>query len=40
MLGEEDLIPVGFIDDGQREEVIVESNGDVWTERGYLTSSL
>jgi hypothetical protein len=39
MLGDEDLVPVGIIDDGRREEVIVD-NGDVWTERGYLTSSL
>jgi hypothetical protein len=39
MLGEEELTPVGFIDDGRREEVVVDS-GDVWTERGYPTSSL
>ena len=39
MLGEEELTPVGIIDDGRREEVVVDS-GDVWTERGYLTSSL
>ncbi len=39
MLGEEELTPVGIIDDGRKEEVIVDS-GDVWTERGYYTSSL
>ena len=39
MLGEEELTPVGIIDDGRREEVVVDS-GDVWSERGYLTSSL
>ena len=38
MLGDEELTPVGFIDDGRREEVIVDS-GDVWTERGYLSSN-
>lgn len=38
MLGDEGLTPVGFIDDGRREEVIVDS-GDVWTERGYLSSN-
>lgn len=46
---EEDMLPVGFIDDGQQEEVIVDS-GDVWgsydlKERnspppGYLSSRL
>ena len=39
MLAEEDLVPVGFIDDGRREEVLVDS-GDVWTEKGYLSSTL
>ena len=39
LLGEEELTPVGIIDDGRKEEVIVDS-GDVWTERGYYTSSL
>ena len=39
LLAEEDLVPVGIIDDGIKEEVIVDS-GDVWTERGYLTSNL
>jgi hypothetical protein len=36
---EEDLTPVGFIDDGKREEVLIDS-GDVWTERGYRSSIL
>ena len=46
---EEDMLPVGFIDDGQQEEVTVDS-GDVWgnydlKERnspppGYLSSRL
>jgi len=39
LLGEEELTPVGFIDDGRKEEVIVDS-GDVWSERGYPASSL
>jgi hypothetical protein len=39
MYAEEDLAPVGFIDDGQKEEVSVDS-GDVWTEKGYLFSTL
>ena len=39
LLAEEDLAPVGIIDDGRKEEVIVDS-GDVWTERGYFTSNL
>ena len=39
MLGDENITPVGFIDDGKREEIIVDS-GDVWTEKGYLTSTL
>jgi hypothetical protein len=39
LLGEEELTPVGIIDDGRKEEVIIDS-GDVWTERGYFTSSL
>ena len=37
MFIEEDLTPVGIIDDGRREEVLVD-NGDVWTEKGYLSS--
>jgi len=37
MLGdEEQLTPVGIIDDGRKEEVLIDS-GDVWTERGYHT---
>ena len=36
---EEDLTPVGFIDDGKREEILIDS-GDVWTERGYTSSIL
>lgn len=36
---EENLTPVGFIDDGRKEEVLVDS-GDVWTEKGYLSSTL
>ena len=39
MLGEEELTPFGFIDDGQKEEVLVD-NGDVWSERGYPSSTL
>jgi hypothetical protein len=38
MLGDENITPVGFIDDGQREEVIVDG-GDVWTEKGYSRST-
>jgi len=39
MLTDEDLAPVGFIDDGLKPEVTVDS-GDVWTEKGYLSSNL
>jgi len=39
MLGEEELTPVGIIDDGRKEEVLIDS-GDVWTEKGYVSSSL
>jgi hypothetical protein len=39
LLAEEDLAPVGFIDDGKREEILIDS-GDVWTERGYPSSIL
>ena len=39
LLNEENLTPVGFIDDGRKEEVLVDS-GDVWTEKGYLSSTL
>jgi hypothetical protein len=38
MLGDENITPVGFIDDGQREEVIIDG-GDVWTEKGYSRST-
>ena len=37
MFIEEDLTPVGIIDDGRQEEVLVDA-GDVWTEKGYLSS--
>ena len=36
---EENLTPVGIIDDGRKEEVLVDS-GDVWSEKGYLSLSL
>ena len=39
LLNEENLTPVGIIDDGRKEEVLVDS-GDVWTEKGYLSSTL
>jgi hypothetical protein len=40
MLGEEDLVPVGIIDDGRREEISIDrENNDIWTERGYTSSS-
>jgi len=39
LLGEEDLTPVGIIDDGRKEEVLVDS-GDVWTKKGYISSNL
>jgi len=39
MLTEEELIPVGFIDDGLKPEVTVDS-GDVWSEKGYISSRL
>jgi hypothetical protein len=39
MLGDEDMAPVGFIDDGLKPEVTVDS-GDVWSERGYTSSRL
>lgn len=41
MLGEEELVPVGIIDDG-REEPIQDTNGDFWSDisnRGYRTST-
>jgi len=36
---EENLVPVGIIDDGRKEEVILDGN-DIWTERGYTSSHL
>lgn len=36
---EENLTPVGIIDDGQKEEVLVDS-GDIWSQKGYLSSVL
>jgi len=39
MLVEEDLVPVGIIDDGRKEEY-VHDGGDIWSEKGYLSSSL
>ncbi len=39
MLAEEDLAPVGIIDDGRKEEILVDG-GDVWSERGYYSSNL
>jgi hypothetical protein len=37
MLVEEDLVPVGIIDDGRKEEY-VHDGADVWSEKGYLSS--
>ena len=36
---EENLTPVGFIDDGRKEEVTI-AGGDIWTEKGYFSSNL
>ena len=36
---EENLVPVGFIDDGKQEEIVLDGK-DVWTERGYPSSFL
>jgi len=36
---EENLVPVGIIDDGRQEEVVHDGR-DIWTERGYFTSTL
>jgi len=33
---EEEMLPIGFINDGQQEEVVVDSDGDVW--RNYDTN--
>lgn len=38
LLVEEDITPVGIIDDGRKEEITVDG-GDVWSERGYLSSN-
>jgi len=39
MLGEESLIPVGIIDNGLKEEVTFDGT-DVWSEKGYFSSTL
>lgn len=40
MLVDEDLAPVGIFDNGLKEEIIVDSRtGDMWSERGYTSSS-
>ena len=40
MLVDEDLAPVGIFDNGLKEEIIIDSNtGDVWSERGFSTST-
>jgi len=39
LYNEENITPVGFIDDGQREEVIIDDNQDIWTEKGYFSSN-
>ena len=39
MLIEEDMAPVGIIDDGRREEVINDGQ-DIWSEKGYFSSTL
>jgi hypothetical protein len=40
MLVDEDLAPVGIFDNGLKEEITIDStNGDVWSERGYTSSS-
>lgn len=36
---EENITPVGFIDDGRKEEVVYDGQ-DIWTERGYISSNL
>jgi hypothetical protein len=38
MLVDEQLTPVGVFDDGRKEEVTV-SSGDIWSERGYTSST-
>jgi len=40
MLVDEDLAPVGIIDDGKREEITIDrENNDIWTERSYTPST-
>ena len=37
---EENMVPVGIVDDGLKEEVIKDpQNNDIWTEKGYLTTN-
>ena len=41
MLVDEDLAPVGIIDNGKQEEITIDrENNDIWTERGYTPSTL
>jgi len=40
MLVDEDLTPVGIIDNGKQEEITIDrENNDIWTERGYTPST-
>lgn len=39
MLAEENIAPVGFIDDGLKPEISLDS-GDIWTEKGYFSGRL
>jgi hypothetical protein len=40
MLVDEDLAPVGIIDNGKQEEITIDrENNDIWTERGYTSST-
>ena len=40
MLVDEDLTPVGIIDNGKQEEITIDrENNDIWTERGYTSST-
>ena len=36
---EQNITPVGIIDDGRKEEYVVDG-GDMWSEKGYLSSAL
>lgn len=38
LIDDENLTPVGFIDDGRQEEII-DDGRDVWSTRGYVSSS-